>query len=246
MDKQLTILLFILSSFSYLNLNEAKCPKIKWGKLIVLGDSNSQMGFGESEWLTNIADLFQRKCDIINRGFGGYNSTTLNIILKQLFSEYESDEICGVLILIGTNDSTNKENKLQHVSAYQYEKNLESILDFINKIGVSQKKTILISPPRKANLAADFLLKEYVQISKIVANEKGVVFVDLYNEMIMKGDEFYSFLSDDLHFSLAGGNFLFQKLKIHLKNNIKSNSNFIYPDWNDIEKNPTLLNFCNP
>jgi lysophospholipase L1-like esterase len=242
----LVIYFLILCYTPPLNFTEVKCSKIKWKKFIVLGDSNTQMGFGESQWLTKIADLFQRKCDIINRGFGGYNSTTLKLMLKQLFSEFENDEICGVLILIGTNDSTNEENELQHVPTYQFKKNLESILDYIAKIGVNQNKTILISPPRKADFMSDFLLKEYAKISKIVANEKRVSFIDLYNEMHLKGDESYNYLSDGLHFSLSGGEFLLQKLNIYLKNNILSSSNIVYPDWNDIKTNLTLLNFCDP
>lgn len=245
MNEKLVSLFFLLF-FLRLHLNEAKCSKIKWGKLVVIGDSNTQMGFGESQWLTKIADLFQRKCDVINRGFGGYNSTSINIMLKQLFSEFKTDEICGFLILIGTNDSTNKENELQYVSTNQFQKNLQSILDFLSKIGIDKKRQILISPPRKADLVSDYILKDYVQISKIIANEKSVIFVDLYNEMLLKGDEFFTYLSDGLHFSLAGGEFLFKKLKFYLKNNIESNSNYLYPDWNDVKENMTLLNFCEP
>lgn len=139
MHLKLDLLAFLIFNFSFLILIEANCNRIKWGKFIILGDSNTQ-------WLNKLANLFQRNCDIINRGFGGYNSTTLTKMLPQLLNEFREEEICGVLILIGTNDSSDETNKLQHVPINQYKSNLEMMVNILKKFGVENRKIIIVSP----------------------------------------------------------------------------------------------------
>ena len=257
----LLLLLFILTLISIrlkTNATSSKsCPKIRWGKLIVLGDSNTQFGFGESKWLGKIANLFQRKCDVFARGFSGYNSTSLKNMLPLVLDEFKYKQICGVLIMIGTNDSTDKnKNPIQHVSLNEYKTNIESILNrVVNDLGVSRNRTILISPPRiddkhveqvmgDRNTYSDNSVREYANVCKIVANEKKVLFLDLYTEMLKEGDKFKDMLSDGVHFSLIGGNFLYEKLEFYLNNYIGVNIEWKYPDWNDFKDDPSLLNFC--
>jgi lysophospholipase L1-like esterase len=48
---------------------------VKWPKVLLLGDSLTQFGFGANGcWVALLADALQRKCDVINRGLSGYNS----------------------------------------------------------------------------------------------------------------------------------------------------------------------------
>ena len=75
----------------------------KWKKLLFIGDSNMQYGFSdEGRWISLIADHLQRKCDVINRGFSGYNTKHLRTMLPQLLEEFEPETTCGIIILLGT------------------------------------------------------------------------------------------------------------------------------------------------
>jgi isoamyl acetate esterase len=74
---------------------------MQWKKLIMIGDSNTQFGNGQSNWVAAIADTLQRKCDVINRGMSGYNTSYLKMILPQVFEEFNPDFICGIVIMLG-------------------------------------------------------------------------------------------------------------------------------------------------
>ncbi len=75
---------------------------MKWKKLVLIGDSNIQYGFSaEGRWVSLLADLLQRKCDVINRGFSGYNTNYLKIMLPEILDEFEIDTTCGIIILLG-------------------------------------------------------------------------------------------------------------------------------------------------
>ena len=118
---------------------------MKWKKLIILGDSNTQFGNGESAWISKISDLLQRKCDVINRGFSGYNTDQIKTILPKILKEFEPHYVCGCVIMLGTNDSAT--NDLQHVPLERYRENMKSLLEILFKFGIEKRNCILLSPP---------------------------------------------------------------------------------------------------
>ena len=82
---------------------------------------------------------------MINRGFSGYNTKHLRIILHELLEEFEPEDVCGFVLMLGSNDSTDPTNKIQHVSLEDYKKNMRWIIDYIlNKWGLPKDKLILI------------------------------------------------------------------------------------------------------
>ena len=93
-----------------------------WKKLILLGDSNTQFGFN-SGWASKLADLLQRKCDVVNRGFSGYNTDHIRTMLPDVVEEFDAKLICGVVIMLGSNDSTMNTNHIQHIPLEKYKQN---------------------------------------------------------------------------------------------------------------------------
>ena len=76
-----------------------------WKKLIIIGDSNTQFGFGtecEANWLSFLANMLQRRCDVINRGFSGYNTRYMKDLTPRILSEFQVKTICGVIVLLGS------------------------------------------------------------------------------------------------------------------------------------------------
>ena len=95
--------------------------------------------------MPGIADALQRKCDIVNRGMSGYNSNFLRMILPQILEEFNPDFICGIVIMLGTNDSAANEN--QNVPLDKYKENLSYIVDHVLKFSkLKNEKIIVISP----------------------------------------------------------------------------------------------------
>ena len=123
--------------------------EINWPNILLIGDSLTQQGYSDSgKWVALLADLYQRKCDIINRGFSGYTTQSIKIFVPRLLTE---NLVCGnvaTVVLLGANDSNLKElNGAQHVPLEQYKNNLREIIDTLNKKGIATSKILLVPPP---------------------------------------------------------------------------------------------------
>ena len=93
-----------------------------WPLAVLIGDSQTQLGWQEGGWVAGLADAFQRrvsfsllnwsnnlgsiKVDILNRGFSGYNSRMLLEVLPDLLSKEDWGKANVVVILIGSNDAS--------------------------------------------------------------------------------------------------------------------------------------------
>ena len=90
---------------------------MKWKKFILLGDSNTQFGYSpDGKWVSMLSHLLQRQCDVVNRGFSGYNSTHLRKMVPEIMEEFDVKDIAGVILWIGSNDSTHHSNEIQVIS----------------------------------------------------------------------------------------------------------------------------------
>lgn len=71
-------------------------------QLLMLGDSITQFSFSPGGMGAALADLYQRKLDVISRGYGGYTSDHLRFVLPHIFTSETPIQICT--LLIGAND----------------------------------------------------------------------------------------------------------------------------------------------
>ena len=129
---------------------------MKWKKLLLIGDSNTQFGFSTKQgtWVSLLADYFQRRCDVINRGFSGYNTAHVMKILPEILEEFEPENTCCLILMLGSNDSADvNTSKIQHVPLDKYRSNLESITRYITQQwGLNKDKLIIITPPKIDNI----------------------------------------------------------------------------------------------
>lgn len=47
---------------------------MSWRKIVLFGDSLTQYSFDSKGWGAIIANHYQRKCDVFNRGYSGYTT----------------------------------------------------------------------------------------------------------------------------------------------------------------------------
>lgn len=148
-------------------------------KIILLGDSITQQAHSAelSGWGTHLADVYQRRADVYNRGFSGYNTEW---ILKLLETEEGQQDIFGlanvlceedrkrkkdsnrvksesivrssdvslITVFFGANDaSDDKLNPRHHVPLETFKLNLEKIVRLCHKNFGMETKIILITPP---------------------------------------------------------------------------------------------------
>lgn len=227
-----------------------------WKKFIILGDSNTQFGFSvDSGWVSKISDLLQRKCDVVNRGFSGYNTDHIKTMLPDIFGEFDSKLICGVVVMLGSNDSTMNTNQIQHVPLERYKQNLKHIIDYLLSLNIQRESIILVSCPmindakwleesRRMNREVSHsnkLVTDYAKSSIEIAKEKGASFVDFHKVMRDYGDGYGELLKDGLHLSEKGGSLLFNSILPVINKQINDKLKFNYPYWKDLQPGQTKI-----
>ncbi|XP_075057560.1 isoamyl acetate-hydrolyzing esterase 1 homolog [Mixophyes fleayi] len=227
---------------------------ISWPRIILFGDSITQFAFEANGWGATLADKLARKCDVLNRGLSGYNSRWAKIILPKLISKScLSENTVAVTIFFGANDSSLKEeNPQQHIPLKEYTENLRSMIQYLKTVDITQDKIILITPPpihepswekqcytkgsklNRLNSVAGVYAKACAQ----VGDECGTEVLDLWTLMQEGGRDYTVYLSDGLHLSDKGNQFLESNLWLILEKKLGALP-FVLPYWNDVDnKNP--------
>lgn len=120
-------------------------------QFICFGDSITQRAFGPSGWATALAESYQRRADIINRGYSGYNTAWGVRILPYVFDGAVVTPPALVTLFFGANDAVlpqSKEGeKTQHVPLQEYEKNMVAIIDHIQTVFEPSPAICIITPP---------------------------------------------------------------------------------------------------
>ncbi|XP_042838466.1 isoamyl acetate-hydrolyzing esterase 1 homolog isoform X1 [Panthera tigris] len=212
--------------------------------------------FQQGGWGASLADKLVRKCDVLNRGFSGYNTRWAKIILPRLIKKGTGlDSPVAVTIFFGANDSALKdENPKQHVPLDEYVANLKSMVRYLKSVDVPEHRIVLISPPPLCEAAwereclaqgcklnrLNLVVGEYAGACLQVARDCGTDVLDLWTLMQKDGQDFSSFLSDGLHLSPEGNEFLFSHLWPLIEKKVSSLP-LLLPYWRDVaEAKPEL------
>ncbi|NP_001264658.1 isoamyl acetate-hydrolyzing esterase 1 homolog [Gallus gallus] len=228
---------------------------LPWPRVVLFGDSITEFSFQEGGWGASLASRLVRKCDVVNRGFSGYNSRWAKLILPRLIAGGAAAEsTVAVTIFFGANDSALKDvNPRQHVPLEEYAANLTSMVRYLKSIDITEDRIILITPPplqesawEKECLAKGDKLNrrnattgEYAQACVQVARDCGTDVLDLWT-LMQKDQDFSCYLSDGLHLSMKGNNFLVGQLWSHLEKRLSALPSLL-PYWRDVDpQNPEV------
>jgi lysophospholipase L1-like esterase len=155
-----------------MNLNSVTTltpPLMRRNKIILLGDSITQMSFSAklSGWGAHLADHYQRRCDVYNRGMSGYNTDwylqylQTNVGQQDVFdcirnaddpenvhASSESHAVKLVTIFFGANDaSCQKLNPRHHVPLDRFQSNLSKLVHLCQERFGKEIRIIFITPP---------------------------------------------------------------------------------------------------
>ncbi|XP_051942189.1 isoamyl acetate-hydrolyzing esterase 1 homolog isoform X3 [Hippocampus zosterae] len=220
-----------------------------WPQVILFGDSITQNSFQVNGWGSGIADKLARKCDVVNRGLSGYNSRWGRIVLPRIVHQDELANISAVTVFFGANDcALQDKNPQQHVPLHEYSENLKAMSSHLAKAGVPAGKVIFITPPpiHEAAWEKECKLKgcplnrlnsvagQYAQACVQAATQCGVDVLDLWTLMQNDGQDFTVYLSDGLHLSEKGNQFVMQHLWKLLESRV-AHLPFILPYWGDVD-----------
>ncbi|CAO3633201.1 unnamed protein product [Cunninghamella echinulata] len=128
-----------------------------YNQIVLFGDSITQMSFDPAlfGFGANIASAYQRKMDVYNRGFSGYNTDWALPILRQILPKVEDQHreaarIELMTIFFGANDAALPFSP-QHVPLDRYKTNLKTMIDMIKTPSSPyynpNLRLLLITPP---------------------------------------------------------------------------------------------------
>ncbi|KAH8554454.1 SGNH hydrolase-type esterase domain-containing protein [Umbelopsis sp. PMI_123] len=175
---------------------------ILYDQIILFGDSITQFSYEIKHigWGSSLADAYQRRADVLNRGFGGYTSKwavpILNQMLPHTVDESQRARIRLITLFFGANDSA-KVGTFQHVPIDEYANNLSKMIERINQYSTDTRVIVITTPPvnedqwheaseqggpdlRRSNKVA----KAYAEAAKDVARKYNVPYVDLWTEIM--------------------------------------------------------------
>lgn len=190
--------------------------------ILLLGDSLTQLCF--EGWGARIAHVYQRRADIVSRGCSGYTT--------EFFKEIPLPAISNVVLVtiwFGANDASMKElNDHHHTPLPRYKENLKQLVQRVRDTYTSSSlRILLITPPalhhdqrlayqiqRYGTEKATGVLERrndvtltYADACIACAHELGLPVVDTFRAMQEIAD-YGKFLSDGLHFSPLGHEFI--------------------------------------
>ncbi|EGG09914.1 uncharacterized protein MELLADRAFT_71168 [Melampsora larici-populina 98AG31] len=151
--------------------NKTQAKPIVMDELVMFGDSITQQAWQAGGTGSFLANQYQRKLDVVNRGYSGYNTIWALQVAKRLYPCQESSGRVFakkklVTIWLGANDAV-LQNRPQHVEAQQYTANLKQLIKIFRDHDIATApgpptQIILITPPpisvslRAADLASRF------------------------------------------------------------------------------------------
>lgn len=157
-----------------------------YDKIVLFGDSITQMSFGKGldfSFAANLLDDYQRRLDIENRGYGGYNSKHAVEILPEILSTQRGQSKIKLLIIFfGTNDS---KSSFQGVPLNDYRQNMEKLVQMAQD---AEAKTVVIGPGLHDPKMWEIQLKEWgVPIhSDVTSNKKNRAYADAAKDVAKK------------------------------------------------------------
>lgn len=161
-------------------------------QLLLFGDSITQ---GATSLQNELIKRFMRRLDVINRGFGGYNTNSGLVLLPSFFPAVAPSKsvprVAAMTVAFGANDSCSP-GEPQHCDLDTYRANVKRILHW-EGVRLHRTKVILVTPapveeyrlPHDGKDRADRIAR-YAQAIRDIGKEEGVPVVDLWMAMMRR------------------------------------------------------------
>ena len=208
-------------------------------KILLLGDSLTQLSF--EGWGSDLANRYQRRADVLNRGMSGYNTRWFLRYADDNGIWAEPGNVVLVTIFFGANDAALQEqDPAKFVPIPEYKDNLQQLITKTQTSYPKAKVLVITPPPVHKQQRLDFQrqrygdkatgipertydnTQKYAIACMEVAQETNVPYLDMFNAMVDEGgddDGYGQYLCDGLHFNKVGHDFVFQKLLDAIESN---------------------------
>ncbi|KAF6252036.1 putative esterase [Scenedesmus sp. NREL 46B-D3] len=185
-------------------------------------------------WGAALAHHFARKLDVVNRGFGGYNSRWGLKLLEQVLQQVAASgqQVALMTLWFGANDGAipGRSAERQHVPAAEYAQNLAAMVAMARAAGIS--RIVLLTPPpvgddarvrhqqKRMGITTAVLpdrtleyAQQYAAAVRDTAQQLSLPVVDLFAQLQQEPGWRDSLFDDGLHFTPAGSRKVWQLLR---------------------------------
>ncbi|KAK5094102.1 hypothetical protein LTS08_008731 [Lithohypha guttulata] len=115
-------------------------------QILLFGDSITQGAF---ELQARLSMHYTRRLDVLNRGFGGYNSAAGLVLLSSFFPAIAPSRtnarVAVLIVAFGANDSCSP-GEPQHCSVHDFKENLRSVASY-KGVELHNTRVVLSTPP---------------------------------------------------------------------------------------------------
>jgi len=232
-------------------------------KWILFGDSITQRSFGPGGWGALIADNWQRKIDVINRGYSGFNTKQAIHLLPYVFPESDKGIVQLATLFFGANDAAlpDRTSSQQHVPLEEYKRNLHAMVSHLKSLHIHH--IILITPPpvsephRFIHVEKTYGVKlekpertnttagQYADAVITVGEDLGLPVLDLWRSFQEERNWQERLLCDGLHLTAEGNTLVGVLLKELIGSSFKDELAFDslpwdLPEWRDLVDSPEV------
>ena len=192
-------------------------------KILCFGDTITEMGIVvESHgFITRLAERYQRRADVLARGFSGYTTRdALSIVDTAVIAERPS----FVILFFGASDSV-LPDQFQHVPLEEYRENLEELASRIAGAGAW---LVMVTPPpldeRKTRSRKMEHTEQYALACYEAALEMNVPVIDLFHLIQLHPEWERRLMLDGIHLSARGMDILYEAIVAELEKHIPLSS----------------------
>uniref|UniRef100_A0A7N0ZYM2 SGNH hydrolase-type esterase domain-containing protein n=1 Tax=Kalanchoe fedtschenkoi TaxID=63787 RepID=A0A7N0ZYM2_KALFE len=202
-------------------------------QVVLFGDSITEQSFRSGGWGAALADSYSRKVDVLNRGYGGYNTRWALFLLHHIFPLGSPHPPAAATVFFGANDAAlpGRTSERQYVPVDEYKLNLRSILLHIKKCSPDIFVVLITPPPVDEQGRKEYAISLYgekamklpertnevtgvhAKICVELGDEMGIPSIDLWSKMQQIEGWQKKCLSDGLHLTETGNGIVYQQLQ---------------------------------
>lgn len=196
-------------------------------QFVLFGSSIVQLSLKAGGWGSILADLYDRKADIILRGYTGWNSRNALEVLDKIFPQDAAVHPSLVIVYFGGNDAMqpHPSGLGSHVPLPEYVENMKKIALHLKSLGEKLRIIFFSTPPvhegkilqyygnmfdkqERTNEACRVYSEALVELCK----QMDIKVIDLWTAFQHRDDWGAAYLSDGIHLSDGGSKFLAKEI----------------------------------
>ncbi|KAL6574605.1 hypothetical protein OROMI_011890 [Orobanche minor] len=196
-------------------------------QFVLFGSSIVQQCFEVGGWGAIIADLYDRKADIVLRGYSGWNSRHALQVLNQVFPKDASVQPSLVIVYFGGNDAMHPHPSGlgAHVPLPEYIENMKKIYLHLKSLSEKTRLIFLTSPPVNEAMIREHFgnahdnqertnesCRIYAEALSGLGRDLNIKVINLWTALQQREDWATACLKDGIHFSAEGNKIVVKEI----------------------------------